>query len=145
VRTNFADSTDAEFLIALAQNDYMIDVNMLPDGERLYKIADRIEALEAALAKYEQDDARYLERLRELQARVPDPDDVQMVLHHASRTDWPNEPLRLAMLRLRATLPTTKGDARAAYRSKPAWGAGPEDVELEPPRLGPAKGEDDDE
>ena len=41
--------------------------------------------------------------------------------------------------------PFRKEEPRAAYRSKPAWGAGPEDVELESPRLGPTKGEDDGE
>lgn len=37
----------AEFLRYLAQNDYMIDQHMLPDGERLEAIAALLEALEA--------------------------------------------------------------------------------------------------
>lgn len=36
----------SEFLISLAQNDYMIDQHMLPDGERLYRIADYILKLQ---------------------------------------------------------------------------------------------------
>lgn len=35
--------TDSEFLRLVAQNDYMIDNFMLPDGKRLLQIANRIE------------------------------------------------------------------------------------------------------
>ncbi len=35
--------TDAEFLRQVAQNDYMIDNFMLPDGKRLIQIANKIE------------------------------------------------------------------------------------------------------
>ena len=92
--------------------------------------AARIEALEAEV-----------ERLRAL---VPDPDDLRLALAFIEDIHLVGAGPAAVVARLRATLPTTE-DARAAYRSKPAWGAGPEDVELESPRLGPAKGEDDGE
>ena len=52
--------TNREFLISLAQNDYMIDVNMLPDGKRLYVVAAYIEVLEDTIRKL-QDTVKMLE------------------------------------------------------------------------------------
>ena len=40
-----------ELLRGLAQNDYMIDAGMLPDGRMLNDAADRIEALEAEVER----------------------------------------------------------------------------------------------
>jgi hypothetical protein len=51
---------DPVHLRSLAQNDYNIDGNLLPDGVLLYEIAQRIERTEALLreAKRERDAAR---------------------------------------------------------------------------------------
>lgn len=35
--------SDAEFLVRLAQNDYMIDTHYLPDGLRLLALAERLK------------------------------------------------------------------------------------------------------
>ena len=45
--------TIPEFLIALAQNDYMIDQHFLPDGKTLYQAAADVEALEVRVAELE--------------------------------------------------------------------------------------------
>ena len=52
--------TNREFLISLAQNDYMIDVTMLQDGKRLYVVAAYIEVLEDTIRKL-QDTVKMLE------------------------------------------------------------------------------------
>ena len=39
------NQTDSTFLRTLAQNDYMIDTQMLPDGHRLNEVAGEIERL----------------------------------------------------------------------------------------------------
>ena len=40
---------DPTLLRSLAQNDYNIDGNLLPDGQMLYDVAQRIEQTEALL------------------------------------------------------------------------------------------------
>ena len=45
---------DPTLLRSLAQNDYNIDGHLLPDGQMLYDVAQRIEQTEALLVKQTQ-------------------------------------------------------------------------------------------
>ena len=71
-----------------------------------------VERLQAAIAQYEQDDVRYLKRVRELEARIPDPDDLRLTLRYAD-----------AMMARAATLQDPlDGDAKAINRVRATLG-----------------------
>jgi hypothetical protein len=49
-----SELSDAQILRAVAQNDYMIDSNYLPDGEELVRIAAVLDEAEMLIYSYEQ-------------------------------------------------------------------------------------------
>lgn len=51
-------------LRSLAQNDYNIDGNLLPDGVMLYEIAERIERTEALLREAQREIESFKKRIQ---------------------------------------------------------------------------------
>ena len=58
------NTSDPIQLRSLAQNDYNIDGNLLPDGIMLYEIAERIERTEALLREAQREIESFKKRIQ---------------------------------------------------------------------------------